>query len=383
MSADSDPDPLAGLDGVETDGGQATPSPLETLEASSDSEVSRRDSLRRLYRQFVVAPAAVLWDDWRARVGGFIVLSYVLVGLFGPMIVQETYTNEGPRLLQPFDPQYLIPLVDTPDVTLNLGVWEFTFTGLFVWKFPLGTDNVGGDLFARTIYSTRPVLKMILAGGLFTVGVGTVVGLLSGYKGGVVDDVLSTVTDIFLNIPGLPLVIVLAGIFTPSNPYLVGMLLAVAAWAGLARSIRSQVLTLRNESFTEASRTMGLSTSRIVTLDILPHLMPYVTVNLVNAARNIIFSAVGLYFIGVLPFDNPNWGVTLSLAYNNSAMYMLSRLHWLLVPIVAIVGLSMGLILLAQSLDRVFNPRVRAKHSDAAESSDDDEDEQVYASLTP
>lgn len=325
---------------LQTDGGQTDVSPLETLGQTSETRVerTRREKLKKLYTYYVYTPASIMWRDWRARIGVVLLVFYFAMGIFGPMIVEPTDVMDGAPLLQPFE---------------NM-------------EHPLGTDNTGSDLLSLTVYSTVPILKMMVAGGLFTVTVGTLFGTVSGYKGGIVDTILSTVTDVFINLPGLPLVIVLASIFSPKSPYAIGILLSVAAWAGLARSIRSQVLTLRHESFTEASRAMGIPTSVIILKDILPHLMTYISVNLVHASRNVIFGAVGLYFIGVLPFSDPNWGVTLNLAYQYGAHYRMQAVHWLIIPILAIVGLSMGMILLSQSLDRVFNPRVRAKHANQA-----------------
>lgn len=171
-----------------------------------------------------------------------------------------------------------------------------------------------------------------------------------------------SLTDILMTIPGLPLVIVLAVILEPDEPWMVGIILTINAWAGLARAIRSQVLTLRNESFVEASRLMGISTPTIIAKDIVPGLMPYITVNFVNSARGVIFSSVGLYFLGILPFTNLNWGVMMNLAYSTGgALYSVDVLHWLLIPMITIIILSLGLILFAQGTDRIFNPRVRVR----------------------
>lgn len=350
-------DERAGRSGpLQTDGGQADVSPLETLGQTTETRVerTRREKLKKLYQYYVYTPASVMWHDWRARVGVLLLSFYVVMALVGPLLIEPTDVMDGSPLLQPFEDM----------------------------AHPLGTDNTGADLLSLTVYSTVPILKMMIAGGLFTVTVGTLFGTVAGYKGGIVDTILSTVTDIFINLPGLPLVIVLAAIFSPKSPYVVGILLSIAAWAGLARSIRSQVLTLRNESFTEASRTMGIPTSGIILKDVLPHLMTYISVNLVHASRNVIFGAVGLYFIGVLPFSDPNWGVTLNLAYQYGAHYRMQAVHWLIVPILAIIGLSMGMILLSQSLDRVFNPRVRAKHAQQVEAEEAEGDVQTEPDAT-
>ena len=93
---------------------------------------------------------------------------------------------------------------------------------------------------------------------------------------------------------------------------------------------------------------------------------------LLDLTVNMIPLGIMLFFIGVLPFSDPNWGVTMNLAYQFGAHYRPQAMHWLIVPIVAIVGLSMGMILLSQSLDRVFNPRVRAKHARTVEETGED-----------
>lgn len=308
----------------------------QQFEVVSETKESPRERYEKRLRRYVYVPLAIMWKDWRARIGLTIVTFYVAVGLFGPLLLEESLMGEGEPLIRPFQ----------------------------TMEFPLGTDRTGHDLLKQTVHSTRPVLLIMASGGLFTVIVGTFMGTVAGYKGGTIDTVLNTITDTFINIPGLPLVIVLSVIIEPTNPVVVGIFLAIALWAGLARAIRSQILTLRRESFVEASQTMGVPTFRLIRKEMLPHLAPYIVINFVNAARIVLFSAVALYFLGVLPFEENNWGVTMNLAYQNGAHYRPEALHWLLVPVVAILGISVGMVLLAQSLDRVFNPRARAKSDD-------------------
>lgn len=322
---------------LRTDGGDVAGDDASPFDTVSEYEETRRDKLQKTYDTYLYTPISIIWTDWRARIGFLILLTYVLMGVLGPQFVAETQVLDGEPYTGPFE-------------TLD---------------HPLGTDRMGRDLFAQTIYSTSTILKMITAGALSTVGIGTVVGAVAGYKGGLTDTVLSSITDVFINIPGFPLVMVLALMYEEQiigNPWAVGLLLSVAAWGGLARSIRSQVLTLRQEEFVEASRSLGVPTRTIVSKDILPHLMPFVVINLTNSARRVIFEAVALYYLGVLSFENLNWGSVLNLAEGANAHTRPDLLHWFLVPIIAIITLSMGLILLGQSLDRVFNPRVRARH---------------------
>jgi peptide/nickel transport system permease protein len=165
-------------------------------------------------------------------------------------------------------------------------------------------------------------------------------------------------------VPTLPLVIVLAAIYTPEDPFLVGLLLGIDNWPRLSRNLRSQVLSIREEAFTEASRLMGLSRATILRKDIITNMMPYILINLANSSRRIIFESVALYYLGILPFTSLNWGVMMNEAYKSGNMTDPSRAHWILVPMVTIVLVSLGFILLSQGMDRVFNVKLRAKHTD-------------------
>lgn len=296
--------------------------------------MTRADRWRALVDEILVTPMKILWSDRRARFGITICSLFVLMGTVGVWIVDIPRATDGPRLLAPF-------------VSM---------------EFPLGTDQVGKGIMASLIHSTPPLLKMMLAGAVFSNVMAVAWGTYAGYKGGLVDRVFMTVADIVMTIPGLPLIVVLAAIWTPESPYLVGILLSINTWAGFARSLRSQVLTIRQESYVEASRTIGLSNFRIISRDIMPNLMPLITVSFVTNARGIIFKAVGLYFIGVLPFTTVNWGVMMNLAYQDGALFNMDLAHWFVAPMFTIVLLSLGLILLGQGLDRIFNPRIRAKH---------------------
>lgn len=334
-----------------TDGG------LTAEETATDPQ-SLSDDARARVDRYVLAPLRILANDWRALVGILIVSIYLLMGfvawisasdwwLFsGLTLVTEPVPNQGPRLLQP---------LEAP-------------------AHPLGTDKLGSDILAQIVHATPAMLKMIFAGAVFSTTVATLVGTFAGYKGGVIDTVLMAFADIMMTIPGLPLIIVLAAIFQPRDPFVIGIILTINGWAGLARSLRSQVLTLREESYVEASRAMGIRTHSILGKDIVPNLMPFVAVNFVGTARSVIFSSVALYFLGILPFSNLNWGVMMNLAYQTAgALYTWETAHWLLAPMATIVILSFGLILLAQGGDRIFNPRIRARHA-GGPASEEDED---------
>ncbi|MEY7851038.1 ABC transporter permease [Natrarchaeobius sp. A-rgal3] len=303
--------------------------PFERVSEMSRSEGS--DIARSLERR-VYVPARILLEDRKTIIGLAIMIAYVLMGTVGVWLVPEP-TTDGPRLLGPF--QSL--------------------------EYPLGTDAMGHDLFAMIVHATPPMLLMIASGAVFATAVATIVGTVAGYKGGFVDDVLTLITDIMLTIPGLPLIIVIVATVGPTNPVVIGVLLTINTWAGLARTIRAEVLSLRDDNYVEASRLMGTPTWRIIKADIVPNVMPYVLINFMMAGRSVIFSAVGLYFLGLLPFTALNWGVILDMAVGNGALTSTSTIHWVVVPTVVIVVISYGLIMLSQGMDRLFNPRVRAR----------------------
>jgi len=307
--------------------------------AESDRQTSKADLYRERLDIFVLTPLRVMWSDWRTRTGGLIILAYVFVGVVGVHLIEPAQTG-GPRLIGPLQ---------------NM-------------QYPLGTNNLGEGLLAKVVHATPPMLKMIVSGAVFSTAIATVVGTVSGYKGGYTDTVLTTISDIAMTIPGLPLVILFLVVFEPSNPFFIGIILSINAWAGLARTIRSQVLELRDQSYIEASRIMDISLHRIIVDDILPNIMPYVLISFVNTGRGVIFGSVALFYIGVLNVPFSNWGIMLNRAYSTGgALYSWSSVYWIITPMAAIVVLSLGLVLFSQGTERLFNPRIRARHAESIE----------------
>jgi len=312
----------------------ASESVFEQIERDSDDleSITWKDRIRRSFVFWVVVPFKTIWMDWRARFGLVIIVFYILLGTVGPLLVDTPVQNEGPT--------YVPALTD--------------------WQFPLGTTNWGYDILEQAVHGTPAMLQMAIAGGVFMTIVAVIVGTLAGYKRGRVERVLITVTDIQISIPGLPLLIVLAMAIQPEHPIVVGILLSIDGWPNLARALHSQVLSIREESYVEASRTIGLGSVPIIYDDILPNVMPYVLIHFMQNTIAIIHTSVALYFLGVLPFSTTNWGVMLNRAYYNISLTTLDGYYWLIIPIILISGLSFGVILFAQGIDRVFNPQVRA-----------------------
>lgn len=318
------------------------------FQAKSEYNATPMDIYQQAVEDWIVGPLKVLWSDYRGRTGLIIVLFYLLMGTVGVAFYPETGPFDGQLLTQPFE---------------NL-------------DHPLGTDGNGKDLLALMIHATPDMFKMMFAGAIFGNSLGIIIGLVSGYEGGTIDKVLMTITDTLASIPGLPLLLILAAIIQPTNPYLIGVIVNIQGWTAGARGIRSQVLPLRNQEYVEASRALGQSKSNILVKQVLPDLLPYITIGFMTGATTVITASVGLYFLGILPFTTENWGIVLNAAYNESgALYAMAEAHWLLVPLVTITGLTFGLTLLAQSFDQVFNPRVRDRHLARKQAKESVEDE--------
>lgn len=340
-------------DDAATDGGNI---PQQSLfETTADVQRTRKERLRLLADEYVAAPLRILWKDWRARFGFLITALFVLVGTVGVDLVDRPYAGGADPTLGPFDSRYTTEIFGIP-----------------FWEYPLGTDSLGRGIFGQLVHATPAMLEMMFAGAVFSIVLSTFWGVLSGYKGGTIDQVMMAIADVVMTIPALPLVVVLAAILQPSEPWVIGVILVVNAWAGFARALRSEVLKLRQEPYVEASRTIGISSPAIITKDVLPNIMPLIVVNFVTTARNVIMASVGLYFLGLLPETGFNWGVMMDNAYGQGGVYRVDLFHWFYPPMITIVILSLGLLLLGQGLDRIFNPRIRARHAKHSRASDDD-----------
>lgn len=319
---------------------------FEELFDDADREPpSRSARLKRTLDVTVLAPLRIALHDWRAVVAGGILVLYALMGTVGVWLAKKPSSGDHPKLEGPFQHA----------------------------AYPLGTDLYGRSILDQIIHATPDMFRMIFAGAIVAVGVAAVVGLLSGFMRGTwVDALLMMVADMIITIPGLPLIIVITAIFQPTNPFVVGVFLGIDMWPGLARTVRSQVLSIREESYVEASRIMGLPTPSILRRDVAGQLMPFILVNAALTSRRVIFESVALYFLGILPFTTYNWGVLMNLAYQENALTRSELLPWLVFPMITIILMSFAFVLLSQAMDAIFNVRLQARHAETI-----DEDEEV------
>lgn len=226
---------------------------------------------------------------------------------------------------------------------------------------PLGTDFEGTDVLALIITGSRYVLLSAGLAAFCTVGIGTVLGLVSGYLRGFGESMIMRLADFFLTVPGFPLLVVLSTVWNFGSPWAMGLVLGLTGWAPLARAVRSQTLTLRERGFVEAARGLGLSRSEIIWNEVFPNVAPFVAMHFLLAITNSIYLQVGLFFLGVVPFSSNNWGVMLNLAFSQAgAMYSTHALLYLLSPLFCIMLLTFGIVLFLGAVDEMMNPRLRS-----------------------
>ncbi|MBN1486533.1 MAG: ABC transporter permease [Anaerolineae bacterium] len=226
-------------------------------------------------------------------------------------------------------------------------------------EHPFGTDFQGRDNLTMVIHGGKDVLLVAFLAGVLTTFVAVTVGAVSAFFGGAVDSFLMTITDIWLTIPRFLLLVVVATLVELENVWMLAVFLSVFGWPGLARQIRSQVLSLKKREYVEAAQLLDLGAGHIILREMLPNMMNYIMIALISAMTSAIYSQTGLVFLGVVPFGN-NWGVMFSLAYAKNAIYNPNAAASLLAPMGAIILFQLSLVMFSRSLEEIFNPRLRA-----------------------
>ena len=232
------------------------------------------------------------------------------------------------------------------------------------WSHPLGTDDLGQDLLARMLYGGRISLAVGIAAMLIAISIGTAVGAVSGFGGGAIDHTLMRITDMFLALPGLPLLLLIVYLFRDSLRKVFGpeagvFILIVAVigglrWMPVARLVRAQFLSLREKEFVESARALGASPLRQVVRHILPNSMgPVIVAGTIDVAAAIIAEST-LSFLGLgFPPDIPTWGRILFDAKDNLDFAP----HWALFPGTAIFLTVLSINYIGDGLRDALDPR--------------------------
>ncbi|MBX3012056.1 MAG: ABC transporter permease [Caldilineaceae bacterium] len=225
---------------------------------------------------------------------------------------------------------------------------------------PFGTDGQGRELLAVAVFGIWETFRIGFIAGVIGLCIGAFIGFTSAFFGGWYDVVVRWVVDVLLTVPGLLILIVIASSMDAKSFTLTSMayVIALTAWMGPARTIRAQVLTLRERSYVMMARLNGMNSWGIIFRELLPNLLPYLGASLVGSVTGAIFASVGLPALGLGPLREPTIGVTIYWAMNQNAL-LREMWWWLMMPIVTIILMFVMLFMISVGLDEIANPRVR------------------------
>ena len=268
---------------------------------------------------------------------------FVLLAIFGPIIAPHDPTGLGPLVGPP------LPGSTVPSQQPSAGHW-------------LGQTTIGRDIFSQLLAGTRPVLIVAFLAGAIATLLSVVVGIAAGHIGGLTDDILSMIANVFLVIPALPLLIAIGAFLGPDrtgNPFVVSLIIAFTGWAWGARVIRAQALSIHSRDFVEAARISGESTWRIIRSEIMPNLTAVIASSFLFTTIYAIGTYVGLGFLTVISAGpDYNWGTMLFDATSSSAVES-GAWWWYIPPGLAIALLGTSLALINFGVDEYINPRLR------------------------
>jgi peptide/nickel transport system permease protein len=226
----------------------------------------------------------------------------------------------------------------------------------------LGTTQSGQDVLSQLLIGARSTVVIGFLAGTIATALSVLIGVSAGYFGGLTDDLLSMLTNVFLVIPGLPLLIVLAAYLPPgtgSNAFVIALIVSVTGWAWGARVLRAQTLSLRRRDYVASAQVIGERPLRIIGAEILPNLTAIVASSFVFTVLYAIGTFVALAFLGVVDPSHWSWGSMLFWAEAQNAAQV-NAWWWFLPPGICIALLGTSLALLNFGIDEFINPRLRA-----------------------
>jgi peptide/nickel transport system permease protein len=224
---------------------------------------------------------------------------------------------------------------------------------------PLGTDDLGRDVARALVAGSRVSLIVGFAATFISIVLGTAIGIASGYVGKATDAVLMRLTDVFLVLPWLPLMLVLAAVLGPSIWNIV-LVIGLTGWAGTARLVRAQTMAVKERAFVERARAIGAGDLRIVFRHILPNIFPLVFANTILVTATSILSETTLSFLGMGDVTRPSWGTMLHFAFEAGAVS--TGAYWFFLPPgLCVLVLVLGFTLMGYAFDEILNPKLRKR----------------------
>ncbi len=221
-----------------------------------------------------------------------------------------------------------------------------------------GTDHEGHDILTYLIYGSRIALLIGISAAFTSTILGTLIGIIAGYYGGWVDTILMRIVDVMLTLPSLPIILIMTSVLGP-NVINIVLVLAFLGWAGIARVIRAQTLSLKARPFVDAARVAGASNARIIIKHIMPNVLPFTFLYMTIGVSGAILSEAALSFLGLGDPKSITWGQMLSTLQSTG-----NTMHawwWLLPPGLCITLISLGFYLIGRAFDEIVNPRLRKR----------------------
>ncbi len=267
-----------------------------------------------------------------AKIGAILLGIFVLIAVIGP-------------LFAPYDPSYQNPSPALSMQAPSAAHW-------------LGTTESGQDVFSQLLVGIRLTLELALSVGVVATVLSVIVGVSAAFLGGIWDELLSLLSNVFLVIPALPLLIVLLGFLPQRGQLATIVVLSVTGWPWGARLIRAQTMAIRGRDFVAASRETGEKTWRIIAFEIIPNETGLIAASFVNTVLFAIGASVALAFIGVADLNSWSLGTILYWAQSQEAL-QLGAWWWFAPPGIAVALMGTALVLLNTGIDELGNPRLR------------------------
>lgn len=266
----------------------------------------------------------------KVMAGSAIIAFFVLVAIFGPLLIHGNPSTYTQNLLAPPSAAHL-----------------------------LGTNQGGQDVFGQLVIGTRTSLFWAFLTGFLVLVIAITIGLVSGYFGGIVDDILSVITNVFLVIPSFILAIVAVEFFSRTT-LTIALIVALTNWPWGARVLRAQTLSMRSREFITAARASGEHTWRIIFFDIFPNEISIVAASFITTTIQVLLAVAGLEFLGFGDSTTVSWGTMLYDSYTGSAL-LRGAWWWFAPPGICIALLGSGLALLNFGIDEIADPRLRIR----------------------
>jgi peptide/nickel transport system permease protein len=287
----------------------------------------------------IVEDFKLFWRNFKRQRMGIIGLTMLLTMIFVAVFAP---------ILAPYNPQESVRVtLDSIYAPPNAAHW-------------LGTDDAGKDVLTNLIYGSRVSLTVGFFASFITLIIGGTVGLVAGFYGGRIENALMRLTDILLVIPDLPLMIILIALLG-RKMWVIIVVIGILSWTSTARVVRSQTLSVRERKFVQRARAIGAGNLYIIRRHIFPLVFPLMMVNAVLVISSIILYEATLAFLGLGDPTRLSWGQMLQFAFSRGAMS--AGAWWALVPPgLTIAWVALGLTLLGNGLERVFNPRLELHH---------------------